>query len=978
MSNASRRHVLAAAYLLTAGALSPLWSQTWQQKYCTPPTNPTPHPVQCKNICAPGFHPDGPLLTPGTGKGEPVCRCVLNGTTPPQPPTPSYVHIHSVDSGSSELIVDQGPPYSDGTTTVYDQPVAAVGQTIVLNGCNFGTSGTIGVIDSAANLVPVERPQPTGNTPQPWSDTKIYVNVAAPMAVHQEGAVGSILSSGQIVVEAQKGNSNEVTLYVTCPKPAITSVTPGSTTPGGTVQAGGCGFLGSTDRPGTLTLQSTGTTVSTQSGPKPETIAVQSVSSWTNDGLTFQVPSSTPPGIYNIAINGTAAAGDTITVVASSDSNTTPTLSSLVGSYNPQDQQFTPGGAGNVPFSAVLAPLTSDSYGISPPSPQIWATFNTQTSIPVYVNNNGNKALSVPLQIWQDRTPIQCDPKGPWDGSPDGNYGQWVPLGTPQQIPVGTGSPAYPFPETLNPGVNYIALGANGVSNYVSQVNCTACKSAISEAAAAFQCNKAGAPYNNTNASPSAHPNNMIGMYMQPIYVLPVYTAALDAVPYSIIYQPPGDQSTSNLSQTITSTIQYKLGSGTKIANSSSDEQNTCYSAGLSIEGVGGSYKSCDTQTSGSESDYATQWTGSTTNSQTGMDTWPIGKNTSLVPSPDPTWPGNFQPWGNTYADEPFWYDGYVFLLNPEYAVYANGGSALFRLVPNSNTGFSGTPVPLAFLTACAAGLPAPSGPGFSTQSNPCLVGGNVSLTPQEAVNALSLDPFYPGGQRTDPTGGCSGASCRIQPINTTTISTFSENSLPTSIQYSLMNQSTSEGDLNKSYAATLTNVQSTTAAINAKLSGLPLSISPSGGMSQATTLTNSNKVTVSYQTSTIVTSQQTTQVQVQLSDVDNAYLGYSTGTGVSPCKACHAPLTPEPAGPFNIKVFQDNIFGTLLFQDPNAPPAPAGVSSQAEIKKLLPGILQRMQPYLLQRGTYTTPVIPVTSKTPVKQSMTTIPHEEK
>src|SRR5271157_5872969 len=170
MTNASKCHVLAAAFLFMAGALAPLWSQTWQQKYCTPPTTPPPHPVQCKNICQPGFHPDGPLYVTGIGMGEPVCKCVLNGTPTPTPPTPSYVHIHSVDLGYptyQEIIVDQGPPYSDGTSTVYDQPSAAVGQTITLNGCNFGTSGTIGVLNAAGNVIPVERPQPTGNTPQP-------------------------------------------------------------------------------------------------------------------------------------------------------------------------------------------------------------------------------------------------------------------------------------------------------------------------------------------------------------------------------------------------------------------------------------------------------------------------------------------------------------------------------------------------------------------------------------------------------------------------------------------------------------------------------------------------------------------------------------------------------------------------------------------------------------------------------------------
>jgi hypothetical protein len=862
MANPCKSTVLAAIFLLLAGAGLPLWSQTqtWQQKYCSVPVN-----TKC----------------------ELPAKC---------PSAILQVHIHSVSIGSKEYVVD-GDVHPDAKVDV--------GQPVVLNGCNFGSSGTIGVIDAAGKLTSLSASSVP--TAQPWTDNSITLTVTPAMAIQAKGTTTPMVYTGRIGVETEIGNSNTAPLSVVCSQPEITSVSPASTAPNGAVAIAGCGF-GPTS--GAVTLQSTETNISTQSGYAPETFPVQSTWSWGDKGLSFRVPASTPAGSYTIAVNGTSGNYNIIVSPAASTSPGTQPPST-VGAYDPQTLKFTPRSADSTPFYDVISPDITASYGISPVSPNVWAAFNTQTAIPVQVENIQNQVindpskfikLAVQLQIWQHTPIVQCDPNGPMHGSPDGNAGQWVQLGTPQPVALGTQKTNLPYPVSLNPGVNYVALGANGVPP---------------QSASGFQCPANGGPYSNSNASPSAYPNSMIGKLVQEIYVLPVSTAVLDAVPYTIIYEPPGDQSTSNVSYSVTNSTQYKVTAQTKTSNSKSDAVNTCYSAGITIQGVGPTYQDCTTLTNASESDFAGQWIGGTLYSNMSGVGWPIGKVTTLVPSPDPGWLGDFKSWGDTYANEPFWYDEFVFLLNPTYAVYNSGGTATFLLLPQNNLQMNAPPIPVAYLAACAAGLPAPTGPGFPAASNPCDLGNNVILTPQEALSALHLDPFYPGGQGIDPTGGCTGPSCRIQPATFATpipCCVPEDSTIPSEINTNLTTQTSSEVDSTSTYIATVTNVHGTTGAINAKLDGIPLSITPSAGVSQASTLTQNSSVTISYETSTILTSQQSTAVQIQLSDVDNAF-----GT----CSKCHAPLVPVAPTGFSVSVYEDSFFGTLLFRDPGAPGEP-------------------------------------------------------
>ena len=951
------RVVVAIFFSLTSGA-APLLSQTWQQKYCQAPLNP-PQQGKCINKCAPGTHSVGPLYTSPAqlnGSGPtPLCRCVLNGTiTPPV----SYVHVHSISGAQTpETVLDNG----NGSVQVF------TGEPITITGCNFGSSGSLG-LTGAGNPKTIPVP-PTPNTPHPWSDGSIVVTVT-PEMISGPMTPGSTIGVGSLVVEARDGNSNIFTLDIGCTQTAGTGVTPGSAAPGDTVQLNGCGF-GVRQGSNTLSLASASNTVSTQGGPEPENISVTSITAWNDLDVAFQIPAGTPAGTYDVDENGKPT-GATVTVTgAGSTAGAGGSQSGAIGLANPQGQQFTtplpplnsrfPG----VIFQYTFFPLTAVTTGISPPAPQVWATFNTQTSIPVLVATNN--ATTLPLMIWQDSQPVSCDSNGPRDMSPDGNVGQWVQVpGNAVNLAFGMSEQVIQVPVTLAPGTNYLGLGgSDNLLGYQAEVlqqchNQGSCN-ALQIAAGRFSCPQSG-PYVNTSTSPTDYPNNLIGVDAQQVTVLPQEVVTLDAVPYTIVYQAPGDFSSSGLTSAVTSTIQYNVGGGTDVSDNASDMQKTCLSAGLTVQGVNPSYENCNSATAGNQSVFATQWTGSDLYSQTFTQSFPVGGITSLIPWPDPSWQGNFN-WGDTYANEPFWYDGFVFLVNGQYAVYNNAGNADFRLMP---TGVQPTlfgPVPVAFLAACAAGLQSPAGAGFPQYSNPCELVDNVNLSAPEALSALALDPFYPNGLGADLNSGCTGSSCRFQLLTTTGYTEGEVNPLPfsTEVKATQTTSVMSKG----SYTARVTNVQTTTAAVNANFSIPVLNLPAKAGIKQSTTLTQGADVGVSYQSSTITTATQNSKAQVQFQDLNNTSpcpLVSTTPCNVPAnkylCPQCHPQLSPEAVGPFTVNIYEDTTYGTLLFTQPGAPGPPPGLDPQIEIRRILPAIMQGQQKFLLDRKVYPAPTV--------------------
>ena len=465
---------------------------TWQQLYCE--ASPQQPQGACINACQPGYHPGGPVYKmndPTNGGKEPPCSCSLNGGPSV---TQSLVHVHSVQTPQGTTIVD-------GNNVSY--PQVAVGQQITLNGCNFGSSGSIGVQDTTGNYS-LSLPTPMGSN---WTDTTIKMTVPMNAAAQPDPAFHiPNTSTGALEVQAASGNSQSVYMLVTCAQPTIGGIQPTSVAPGGSIQLTGCGF-GS--QPGQISLAVPDTLVSTQSGNTSETYVIPTGNGWSGNTITFQIPATVPVGSYAMTaqIPPTSAQGtsytnisyapgisNTITVTAPSASGSGLQSGTQFGIINSTTQQFTPSQVGtaysSTPFVSLWPKLPSQNNGLVSAGPQqtvqgetpaagwLWASSNMQALIPVQVENYQGSGISLQLEIWQDQPgPLQCDPKGPGNRSPDGNMGSWQPIGSPQNIPVGPLQTIY-IPVALNPGVNYLAVRSlYGIDTYnpiIPTSNCPA------------------------------------------------------------------------------------------------------------------------------------------------------------------------------------------------------------------------------------------------------------------------------------------------------------------------------------------------------------------------------------------------------------------------------------------------------------------------------------------------------------------------
>lgn len=290
----------------------------------------------------------------------------------------------------------------------------------------------------------------------------------------------------------------------------------------------------------------------------------------------------------------------------------------------------------------------------------------------------------------------------------------------------------------------------------------------------------------------------------------------------------------------------------------------------------------------------------------------------------------------NTFQLEPFWNDLFVLQVHAQIAAWALGGNqpdryVFFAAVP------SFTEITVAQLDACARGYQ-PYGVDQCvktyatttvTAANGTVYGGvkgSLTLTPSEAKNLLSLDPFYSGGgqaanlntTRAAPIAGQTyGASIGQLPQqyahafnNTVTAQNTTDAQSTTTLNV------TSVEGFDSSVGASL-NVSFATGAQNPEAGTSP----PTFGVTENLNVGNGIKETIggtvktTFHNSTAVSNQLATQINVTLNDVDNTTLGPLE------CKECHDPLAAQPS----VNIFLDKIFGSFMFQDPFAPPPPGG-----------------------------------------------------
>jgi hypothetical protein len=408
--------------------------------------------------------------------------------------------------------------------------------------------------------------------------------------------------------------------------------------------------------------------------------------------------------------------------------------------------------------------------------------------------------------------------------------------------------------------------------------------------------------------------------------VAPSAFIQVKVIPFTIVYQPPGNASTANYQTTNTYSTSFKLGNSTEQNNSSSSQQTESTKASIKLtipidgSSVGFGYDMGESWDTTTKIGFGTAESSTDTaaNTMAFQTQWSMPANTDLIPGSGATCVSATDcstqtPAANPRAIEPFWSDTFVFLVHPQFAMWLlDAGKTRYVQIAAVPVTVDATVTQLA---ACWLG--STDWPGAS----PCdlqyaesileskngapvtYVGtqNHVSLTAEEAHRFLLLDPFFQAGQGADvpPTRGTVLTSVNYgaqigqkpRPVTETLTRTLAQ---------------TSDTSGSTSTTLSVTSVRGTDASFN-------VAESLYGILSGGATVTNGSKSTVSadmkatFNTSTAVTITNATQAQAVFNDLD-------TTSGCS-MPHCHLPLPSRP----NVNVYLDKQFGGFLFQDPGA-----------------------------------------------------------
>lgn len=919
-----------------------------------------------------GYHPPAAKYSPPaaqTGQAPPSGQTALTGTI--QALRPGYFELGV--AGRAPLWVREFGARIEQSGRLIGPNLLRVGETVEVQGSAVGAqlwATQISVLppSSAAShpaqgarmvtraitsptQAPVSAPKyafkpmhpPLNLGPAPGAGSQVSTPPTTPMA--QSAYQPNLSKTGALSPAAEaakhappRGTQGPCPVILASGPPSIAAVSPPAPLPGSTVDVTGCYFGDQATVQLTQTAQ-----LATQNGyrnSEPITSpALTPQNTGSSQTVSFTLPASTAAGGYTLTVtrtgDGKSSMGVTVTVGAASSASSSSVAGSAEFSMCSQQESITPVRVFNSQthqWSDPKGPMFNDSCGYpsgvgangavtacvansypAPQSPNVLESMTTLTAVPVQFEHPESK-----LEIWRDNQPVtSAGSDGAAMMSPDGNAGQWVQLGPARRIAsCGDGLDSMTntyLNASLSPGVNYVSTSYI-VSAYMSGY---------------------GKDFTETINGVN-YPDDIRGMYRE-VFVPPIYSATLDAVPYTIIYQPPGDYSSTFLNQSVTKAVQYSVGQSMQVSNSQSDTQSTCWTINAMVY-----TNQCDSSTAAESNAFAAGWGTGDAESESVANGIEVGPDPSLSP-------GNY----GDYWHEPFWDDAFEFLVRPEYLVFLyTWGDPVLRLIPEKTLTFS-REITVAELADCA------------TQDVSCNLlqsSGGPQLTPQEARSALQLDPFYmsPLGQALDPSTLCatsSPAECRAEELQA---GAYNEDYYLNTLNYSLASAESSYVDTSDTCttAAALSAMGDSGIDFKASLKGLSLQ----GGATIGGSNTTQVSAGITYQSSTITSEGTTLNYGADLGDWDNQWQGALTqssgenkvcGSTSHPCHAClfaQCPFSPDQDQTrisFNFAAYVDNLFGTLMFQDPGARPRPLDFNKVLGQK--LPSIVSRAHA-LMQR----------------------------
>jgi len=430
------------------------------------------------------------------------------------------------------------------------------------------------------------------------------------------------------------------------------------------------------------------------------------------------------------------------------------------------------------------------------------------------------------------------------------------------------------------------------------------------------------------------------------VVIPPAAMLETNVIPYTIIYQPPGDASTVSFNAAKTYSTQFNI-SGTKnVVNKSTTSQTSSTNFAMDMAFlIGFTGASGTTETDTTEKDFGTQQGGGPQGQSSTAFTfeWDLPAQPGLVPGAglicNPTTTvvcASTTPTPNLYALEPFWYDTFVLIVRPQFVVWVIGGNADRYQMYGAAPALGETEV--ALLDACATGNTLsygvfdPCAVNYSDsnlgleKSNLVYKGstGTVKLSASEARNLLALDPFYAGGQNADLDAS------RVNLVDSTTYgSTAAESGSSQKVTVANTDQLQLNKTAQVTYTTDITQMEgdSTSTGLTFKLSGGGGGGGSGGGSSGATAgggesltigsqdkFTNETDIQLQYQNSTAVSDQKVTTANVTLNDTANCPTTPPTPPATP--TLCHGPLEVRPS----VNIFLDRAFGGFMFQDPGAP----------------------------------------------------------
>jgi hypothetical protein len=420
------------------------------------------------------------------------------------------------------------------------------------------------------------------------------------------------------------------------------------------------------------------------------------------------------------------------------------------------------------------------------------------------------------------------------------------------------------------------------------------------------------------------------------IVLQPTGAVQLNVLPTAIVYNPPGDQSTTSYNSSQQSGVSQTAEYSTSASQTQSQTNGGSFKVAATL---GASYMGFSASVTAS---YGTNWdnttsSGSTQNGSTSSEishTTLVSDMPAIKPSPTgppaQIWKPNTQynaysdlvqpnpPDGNAYLcvqsgtsgsqppqfstngitqetgsspvqweyagsaavyEEPFWNDMFLLAVHPQYALFNFAGTSTSDDIQTMPLGAesNGWQISVFDLHLCAKGL------NSQVATDPAAT-PPITLTSYECAGLLNMDPFYLNGQHTDPSQSglgqpdSNGSSKDIDSGESDTISSASTSTTENG-------QSTGS-----SFTDTASATQGQTESLGVQAGGYGSSVSATA--TQSSSQTSGSGMTTTYDNTTKENSGQTQAIQAILQADKNNGEAY----------------------PITTKVYVDTRFGTLMF----------------------------------------------------------------